>query len=76
MYPLNVSDDGRYAAFIVGGNGDLLVMDVETPEAKCMMTQTEMDEMGYGNMMSELNGWFVGDTIMGNNGYNLKFVFE
>lgn len=73
---LDVSDDGRYAAFIESGSGDLLVMDIETLETRCLMTQAEMDSMGYGKMMDDLIGWYVGDTIIGKNGYYLQFVFE
>jgi len=76
LYPLDVSADGRYAALVDGSTGDLLVMDTVTLETRIMLTGAELTEMGCGSLIEDMAGWFSGDTILGKNGYHLRFVFE
>ena len=76
LYPLGTSDDGRYAAFIESGSGDLLIMDIATLSSRCVLTGAEIEAAGLSPMLASLVSWDGGSTITGKQGYHVEINIE
>lgn len=70
LYPLGVSDDGRYAAFVESRQGDLLITDITTLETRLAVSGDDIEAAGLSPMLSSLVCW-DGGVITGKNGYNI-----
>ncbi len=75
LIPLGVSNDGRYAAFIVIDTCDILMMDLETLEVHTLLEYSTVSDTITSPLMTALY-WDGGEYINAASGYSLRFIFD